>query len=345
MFRIDTPTAVGALPAPLAVGTPGYFNHAPAGSGFTPTVLTSDWANTIQEELAAVVEGAALALDKTNHAQLLAAITSLISTAGSAGSIKPLGLTTAMTPAHTTTQVTIAAGTCRDSTNSAQITLAAPIIKDLTAVWAAGGGNGGRDLAAALANGQTYHLFVIQNPTTVVVDALFSQSPTAPTLPAGFTKFRWVGVVLLAAAATTIIPFVQKGDDFMFTLPAVDYAAQANGAGVPTLRTVTVPNGIKCFAYFHFQSSGTSDNNFYYSGVFDPDDGVPGAWGIPTQRAQVRRISTNSTGGVPYSYTTIEFPEWTNSSKQVYTFSSDAADTIVLKTRGFRVDRSKFVPV
>ncbi|MCW5737995.1 MAG: hypothetical protein KIS73_27990 [Enhydrobacter sp.] len=77
MYRIDTANNVAALPAKQpAAEDPGYFNNNPgAGSG---TVVSGDWLNAVQEELAAVIGGASMALDRNNNAQLLAAIQALV---------------------------------------------------------------------------------------------------------------------------------------------------------------------------------------------------------------------------------------------------------------------------
>jgi hypothetical protein len=73
MFKIDSTTAVPTMPVPSSYGTPGFFAH---GDGITVpyTVLTSDWANAVQMEIANVVTAAGLSLDKTNQSQLLAAL-------------------------------------------------------------------------------------------------------------------------------------------------------------------------------------------------------------------------------------------------------------------------------
>lgn len=98
MFRIDTPSAVGALPAPATAGTPGYFGRGNLATGSPPTTLSADWANMVQEELMAVVTSAGLTPSKTNNAQLLAAIGvilqpyALIATSGkisAAGDLNP----------------------------------------------------------------------------------------------------------------------------------------------------------------------------------------------------------------------------------------------------------------
>jgi len=77
MYRIDTPNNVATLPAKKpAAEDPGYFNNDPgAGSG---TVVSGDWLNTVQEELATVIAGASIGLSRANNGQLLAAIQALV---------------------------------------------------------------------------------------------------------------------------------------------------------------------------------------------------------------------------------------------------------------------------
>lgn len=79
MHRIDDPTATPTLPAPRPQGTPGYFTGGSPGSGgFAATVVRYEFMNALQEELSAVVEAAAMTLDKTNNEQLLAALRKMV---------------------------------------------------------------------------------------------------------------------------------------------------------------------------------------------------------------------------------------------------------------------------
>lgn len=72
MHRIDGAGIVGALPAPLAVGTPGYFANNPgAGPG---TVVDGDWLNAVQEELLNAILATGVDPDKTDRTQLLTAL-------------------------------------------------------------------------------------------------------------------------------------------------------------------------------------------------------------------------------------------------------------------------------
>jgi hypothetical protein len=74
MHRIDGSDVVLAVPTPSAVGTPGYFRKADTGTATKGTVVSTDWLNAVQEEIAGVIEGAGLALSKTDRGQLSAAI-------------------------------------------------------------------------------------------------------------------------------------------------------------------------------------------------------------------------------------------------------------------------------
>lgn len=80
MFRIDGPGAVGELPVVReGVNAPGYFGPGNPATGQMSTRVTYEWLNAVQEELAAVIEGAGIDLDKTDNGQLLAALRTLFS--------------------------------------------------------------------------------------------------------------------------------------------------------------------------------------------------------------------------------------------------------------------------
>lgn len=83
MHRIDHTTAVPSLPTPAAAGTPGYFTGGDPVGGTPATVVTQDWANSIQEEIMSVLTAAGITPDKTAVNQLLLAIRNVaLSTAG-----------------------------------------------------------------------------------------------------------------------------------------------------------------------------------------------------------------------------------------------------------------------
>ena len=69
MHRIDHPTAVGGL-------------FTEGGPSQAATVVTADWSNAIQEEVAGVVEAAGLTLSKPDNTQLLQALNLLYGAGG-----------------------------------------------------------------------------------------------------------------------------------------------------------------------------------------------------------------------------------------------------------------------
>lgn len=70
MHRIDTPTATGD----------GRFTEGDPLVPIPATVVSADWLNSVQEELVSTLLAAGIAPDKTNNAQLLAAIRQLVGT-------------------------------------------------------------------------------------------------------------------------------------------------------------------------------------------------------------------------------------------------------------------------
>lgn len=119
------------------------------------------------------------------------------------------------------TTLNISAGMCSDSTNYYTMTLASGISKRLDLNWTAGSGNGGLDTGARAAN-TTYHVYLIRNLTTGVVDAIYSASATAPTMPTGYTLSRRIGTII-TDPATNIRPFNQDGNQITFNPPIVSH--------------------------------------------------------------------------------------------------------------------------
>ena len=238
------------------------------------------------------------------------------------------------------TQLNISIGNCRDSTNTRGISLSTPLVKILTTNWAAGTAQGGRDVTTTIAAGQTWHVHAILNPTTMAVDILFSQSATAPTLPTGYTYFRRVMSIITGASSSAIRPFLQTGSNIQLITRGVEWSVTSNGVSTGTLRTVGVPTGFKCMTEFYYQSQGVGGSapNPAFSGIYDPDVGVP-TFGTTTQWAQIR--SQFDSGGND-RYQTRIISQYTNSSAQVYTASNDTGDTIAGGVLGWFDPRDQY---
>lgn len=74
VYRIDDATAAATLPTVEAAGTGGYFTEGSAGAGTPATLVRASWLNMVQEELAGVLTAASISPDKSNRAQIAAAI-------------------------------------------------------------------------------------------------------------------------------------------------------------------------------------------------------------------------------------------------------------------------------
>jgi hypothetical protein len=163
------------------------------------------------------------------------------------------GLTLSNNVTDPTNDIDIAAGKCRDSTAARNMVLASALTKRLDAAWAVGSGNGGLD-TGSIANA-TYHIWLIKRSDTGVVDALFSASASAPTMPASYDYKRRIGSIVRASAA--IKTFVQDGDLFMWKSPVNDVAAGNPGTAAVT-RTLTVPVGIRVSAKIQVNATGAT---------------------------------------------------------------------------------------
>ena len=88
------------------------------------------------------------------------------------------------------TQISIAAGVARDDTDAANMVLSSALIKNINASWAVGSSQGGLDGTESVAgtpdNNTWYHVYLIKRSDTGVVDGLYSESATAPTLPTNY---------------------------------------------------------------------------------------------------------------------------------------------------------------
>lgn len=123
--------------------------------------------------------------------------------------------------------------------------LASAMTKRLDASWTAGTNQGGLDTGTKQAN-TWYHCYAIYNPTTQVSDFIFSANATNPTLPSGFTKYKYLGSVLTNVSGN-IIAFRQTGNYFEWKSVVLDQSINPVSA-TRTNITISVPLGISCLA-------------------------------------------------------------------------------------------------
>jgi hypothetical protein len=126
--------------------------------------------------------------------------------------------------------------------------LSSTLTKNVTVNWVVGNNQGGLD-TGSVGNG-TYHLFLIRRPDTGVVDALFSLSPTSPTMPANYTQKRRIASIGRVAAANVL--YTQNADEFLLKTIPVDIGGTSPPT-TSTLYTLSVPTGINVRAIFYIQ--------------------------------------------------------------------------------------------
>jgi len=119
--------------------------------------------------------------------------------------------------------IDIAAGSCSDSTNAADITLSSTLVKQLDAAWAVGTNQGGLDTGSI--GNSDYYIWAIKRPDTGITDVLFSLSSTAPTMPTNYTLKRLIG--WFKRVGGTIVAFTTYeteggGIELLWTVPTLD---------------------------------------------------------------------------------------------------------------------------
>jgi hypothetical protein len=151
------------------------------------------------------------------------------------------GLTLSNNGSDATNDIDIAAGMAVDSTHVNMMVLASALTKQLDAAWAVGTNQGGLD-TGAIAN-TTYHVWLIKRSDTGVVDALFSTSASAPTMPTNYDYKRRIGAIVRTGGA--IKAFTQDGDLFQWNTIVADINAAPPASTNAISRTLTVPVGVR----------------------------------------------------------------------------------------------------
>ncbi len=247
------------------------------------------------------------------------------------------GCTIANATGDATNDITIAAGVCRDSTNTVDITVAAMATgKQLDANWAPGDAAGMRNSAAGIAD-TTYHLYAVakadgtqdiyaHTSTTVatVITALQAESGGA-----SYVYARRIGSIVRSSAA--ILAFTQVGDSFRWKAPPRDINTSSLTTS-STTNTLTIPVGLVLEARLNcFASHASSQSNVYIRALTETDD-PPSASNAPV--ATLR--ATASGAG-----TTVQANVFTNTSAQVAARADNSSTTLVVATVGWRDARGK----
>lgn len=187
--------------------------------------------------------------------------------------------------------IAIAIGECRDSTDAKDIANAAILTKRIDAGWGVGDDQGGMD-TGSVGNSSWYHVWLIIRSDTGVVDALFSLSATAPTMPANYDYKRRLGSVLTNGSAN-IIAFIQMGEQFLWLVPKADATAAAIGTAAVTL-VISTPLGVKTFPAIGASVAKTSATPSMYISSLDVTDGAVDVTINMTDACPVASVGANS---------------------------------------------------
>lgn len=233
-----------------------------------------------------------------------------------------------------TTAYDIAVGQAMDSTNTSNIIFSAITAKSQSA-WAAGSTVGGKLSAAAMANNTWYYWYSIYKTVDGTADVGFDVSNSAPTLPSGYSKFRYIGARKTQAASTSWETMTQHGDQVKFsTPPALDVSTIAS-TSPRTLVTVNVP-AVRVEWIGNVQASvvGTQTQIVLFTDPSDTDV-APGNGATP-----LGSIGFGQASGV--TQTTIgQVRCWTNTSAQVGARPTIGGGNLFIQTVGFIDPRGK----
>lgn len=217
---------------------PGDDRLVPPG-GTTGQVLAKSSNTDNDDEWVTIAAAAAVSYAPQNLSASEQAQARLNISSPLKGHLYGMGLSNNVTDA--VNDIDIASGeTASTETSPILMVLASSLTKRLDAVWAVGSGNGGLD-TGSIAN-TTYHVWIIQRSDTGVVDALFSTSATAPTMPASYDRKRRIGSILRESGI--IVRFDQNGDTFVRRAHATTRSSTSGVAS--SLLTFAVPLGITC---------------------------------------------------------------------------------------------------
>lgn len=195
----------------------------------------------------------------------------------------PLGWISGLTyarAADTDHDTTIAVGTARDSTDAQNIVLASAITKQIDAAWAVGTNAGGMD-TGSVGNTTWYFIWLIKRSDTGVVDALYSTSSTAPTMPTNYNYKRLIGMVRTDGSANIVnystMELTGGGLDYLWATPVVDVNTTEDATA--NTRVLTgVPTGVKTIAnVFHAYTNTNANDTSTRISSPDADDVAPSA--------------------------------------------------------------------
>lgn len=197
-----------------------------------------------------------------------------------------------------------------------------------TGAWAVGTGNGALD-TGAITFSTWYHLYIIQRPDTGVVDYLISLSPSAPTMPANYTRSFAIGELKTDGFSQWAL-FTQNRDEFLWAIPVRDLSTAALGAAELLTVLASVPTGIVVNALLRGDMNHATPGTAILVNSVDETNAAPGAGNYTA----IQQVSNQALAFGPLSVRT-------NTSAQVRSRSSAAITTLELSTYGWNDNRGR----
>lgn len=241
------------------------------------------------------------------------------------------GLTLSNNVTDATNDIDIAIGAARSQDATTNMDLLSGLTKRLDATWVVGTNQGFLASGAALTN-TTYHIFLIKRPDTGVVDVAADTSVTGANIAANtnaaYTQIRRIGSIIRTGGA--IRAFYQRGDDFVWAIPAQDINTSNPGTAAQTI-TLTVPSGIISTADISSESSNTGSNHYIFFSPLAIADQAASASASQFSMSGTVRIGIGKTATL------------TNTSSQVRArwSASAAGDIWVVNTNGYNDPRGR----
>lgn len=164
-----------------------------------------------------------------------AATVSQVDAAQTAGLI--YGLRCSVAAGDPSNDITVQGGVCASVLSGYALMTLGTITKRLDAGWSAGTNQGMLD--TGVVQNTSYHLYVIKNMSSGVVDLIASLNSSAPSLPAGYTQYRRIWSIIRESGANR--QFRQYGD--MCKCTSVNAISGVIAYG-PTLTNMRVPTGL-----------------------------------------------------------------------------------------------------
>lgn len=239
------------------------------------------------------------------------------------------GLTLSNNAVDSANDIDISPGQVAADATFNNIILNTAITKRLGAAWAVGSGNGGLD-TGSIAN-TTYHVWLIQRSDTGVVDALFSASATAPTMPTNYDRKAYLWPILREGGA--IVPFRQLNQSRFERVTLVTDRNSATALS-SSLITLSVPIGVRTRPILLSTIVGNS------AGAQNAENLI-GSASKGSADLSFQRITAIS-GISQLNASIIDGTVQTNTSGQIYfatTIATGSLTSNILQTKGWHIDR------